>query len=125
MKDPILPLPGLSPVLGKSVVARFDGGQLCSDAGVLVLREIEQRLRIAERLANCLNDPRAQAQVIHRLADMIRFRMLMIASTRRGSQPKPKLHELIRLGNCGRDEEMDLQIEQRNSDSEKMLEMLV
>lgn len=80
MDDPMLPLPGLSPVLGKSVVARFDGGQLSSDAGVLVLREIEQRLRVAERLAGCLNDPRAQAQVVHGLADMIRFRMLMIAS---------------------------------------------
>jgi hypothetical protein len=80
MDDLMLPLPGLSPVLGKSVVARFDGGQLSSDAGVLVLREIEQRLRVAERLASCLNDPRAQAQVVHGLADMIRFRMLMIAS---------------------------------------------
>ena len=80
MDDPMLPLPGLSPALGKSVVARFDGGQLSSDTGVLVLREIEQRLRIAERLAACLNDPRTQAQVVHGLADMIRFRMLMIAS---------------------------------------------
>ena len=80
MDDLMLPLPGLSPVLGKSVVARFDGGQLSSDAGVLVLREIEQRLRVAERLAGCLNDPRVQAQVVHGLADMIRFRMLMIAS---------------------------------------------
>lgn len=80
MDDLMLPLPGLSPVLGKSVVARFDGGQLSSDAGVLVLREIEQRLRIAERLAGCLHDPRVQGQVVHGLADMIRFRMLMIAS---------------------------------------------
>lgn len=80
MDDLMLPLPGLSPVLGKSVVARFDGGQLSSDSGVLVLREIEQRLRVAERLADCLNDPRVEAQVVHGLADMIRFRMLMIAS---------------------------------------------
>jgi len=80
MDDPMLPLPGLSPVLGKSVVARFDGGQLSSDAGVLVLREIEQRLCLAERLAACIDDPRAQAQVLHGLADMIRFRMLMIAA---------------------------------------------
>jgi len=80
MDDPMLPLPGLSPVLGESVVARFDGGQLSSDAGVLVLREIEQRLGVAKRLAACIDDPRAQAQVVHGLAEMIRFRMLMIAS---------------------------------------------
>ena len=79
MNDP-MPPPGLSPVLGKSVVARFDGGQLSSDAGVLVLREIEQRLGVAKRLAACIDDPRAQAQVVHGLAEMTCFRMLMIAS---------------------------------------------
>ena len=41
MTDPMLPLPGLSPVSGKSVIARFDGGLLSSDAGVLALREVE------------------------------------------------------------------------------------
>jgi len=80
MDDLMLPLPGLSPVAGKSIVARFDGGQLSSDAGVLVLREVEQRLGIADRLAGCLDDPRTQSQVVHGLADITRFRMLMIAS---------------------------------------------
>jgi hypothetical protein len=80
MNDPTLPLPGLSPVVGKQVVARFDSGLMSSDAGVLVLREIEQRLRIAEQIAGCLDDPRSQAQVVHGLTSMIRFRMLMIAS---------------------------------------------
>ena len=47
---------------------------------MLVLREIEQRLGVAERLAVCIDDPRAQAQVVHGLTEMIRFRMLMIAS---------------------------------------------
>jgi hypothetical protein len=28
-------LPGLSPVLGKTVVARFDGGRLSSEGGLL------------------------------------------------------------------------------------------
>ena len=51
-------LPGLSPVQGKVVVARFDGGRLSSDGGLLALREIERRLGLAERLAGCLKDPR-------------------------------------------------------------------
>ena len=80
MNDPMPPLPGLSPVLGKSVAARFDGGHLSSDAGVLVLREIEQRLGIAGRLAGCIADPRAQTQILHTVTSMIRFRILMIAS---------------------------------------------
>ena len=80
MNDPMLPLPGLSPVLGKPVLARFDGGQLSSDAGVLVLREIEQRLGISARLAASIDDPRAQNQIVHGLTGLIQFRMLMIAS---------------------------------------------
>ena len=35
-------LPGLSPVQGKAVVARFDGGRLSSEGGLLALREIER-----------------------------------------------------------------------------------
>ena len=44
MTDPMLPLAGLSPVDGKAVVAKFDGGLLSSDGGVLALREADQRL---------------------------------------------------------------------------------
>src|SRR5438105_458547 len=73
-------LPGLSPVQGKAVVARFDGGRLSSEGGLLALREIENRLGLADRLAACLRDPRAPERVAHRLAEMIRFRMLMIAA---------------------------------------------
>jgi len=73
-------LPGLSLVQGKAVVARFDGGQLSSEGGLLVLREVERRLGLADRLATCLKDPRAPEKVVHRLTEIIRFRMLMIAA---------------------------------------------
>src|SRR6266550_6023456 len=79
MINSMLPLPGLSPVSGKSVVAKFDGGLLSSDGGVLMLREVEQRLRVADRLAGCI-DQRAPDQITHTLADIIRFRLLMIAA---------------------------------------------
>ena len=69
-----------SPVAGKAIRATFDGGRLTSDAGVLVLAEIERRLGIAERLAHCLTDPRSPERVRHTVADMIRFRMLLIAA---------------------------------------------
>jgi hypothetical protein len=73
-------LPGLSPVGGKPVHVAFDGGRLTSDAGVLMLAEIERRLGLAERLARCIEDPRAPERVRHGLAEMIRFRALMIAA---------------------------------------------
>ncbi len=80
MPDHMLPLPGLSPVSDKKVVVNFDGGLLSSDGGVLALREIEQRLRVAERMAACLKDPRDPGQITHPLDDIIRFRLLMIAA---------------------------------------------
>ena len=80
MVDATLPLPGLSPVAGKDLVARFDGGRLSSDGGLLVLREVEQRLRVAERLAACIQDPRYPERSVHTLADIIGFRLLAIAA---------------------------------------------
>ena len=73
-------LPGLSPVRGKPVHVTFDGGRLTSDAGVLLLAEVERRLELAERLARCLTDPRSPDRVRHTLAEMIRFRTLLIAA---------------------------------------------
>ena len=68
-------LPGLSPVAGKPIIARFDGGQMSSDAGVLALRELERRLGVADRLAACDADPRVAEHVVHSLADIMRFRI--------------------------------------------------
>ena len=86
-------LPGLSPVAGKPVQAAFDGGRLTSDAGILLLAGIERRLDIAGRLAQCLTDPRAPERVQHTLAEMIRFRMLMIA----GGYPDGNDSEALRV----------------------------
>jgi len=80
MNNSMLPLPDLSPVCGKTVVAKFDGGLLSSDAGILVLREVEQRLRVADRLAACMVDRRAPELITHPLAEIIRFRLLMIGA---------------------------------------------
>ena len=80
MDDPTLPLPGLSPVSGKRLDVRFDGGLLSSDGGILLLREVEQRLRVADRLAACIKDPRSPEHITHSLADIIDFRLMMIAA---------------------------------------------
>ena len=71
---------GSSSIAGKGVRIAFDGGRLTSDAGVLLLADIERRLGIAERLARCLEDPRSLDRVHHTLAEMIRFRVLLIAA---------------------------------------------
>lgn len=80
MGYPTLPLPGLSPVSGKRLDVRFDGGMLSSDGGILLLREVEQRLGVADRLAACIKDPRSPEHITHSLADIIGFRLMMIAA---------------------------------------------
>jgi hypothetical protein len=45
-----------------------------------MLAEIERSLGIAGRLARCIEDPRAPERVRHGLAEMIRFRALLIAA---------------------------------------------
>jgi hypothetical protein len=80
MADDAAFLPGLSPIAGKPVQVAFDAGRLTSDGGVLVLAEIERRLGIAERLARCIEDPRTPERIQHTLAEMIRFRALLIAA---------------------------------------------
>ena len=58
MNETIPYLPGLPPVGGKELCARFDGGRLSSYGGVLLLREIERRLGIAELLGSRVTDER-------------------------------------------------------------------
>jgi hypothetical protein len=73
-------LPGLSPIHGRPIEARFDAALMSSDGGLLVLREIEQRMGLAARLAGCVTDPRAPERIVHGLDEIIRFRMLLIAA---------------------------------------------
>jgi hypothetical protein len=53
---------------------------LSSDAGLLALREVERRLDVAGRLGGCIDDPRDPSRTVHGVADILRFRMLMIAA---------------------------------------------
>jgi len=80
MDNPTLPLPGLSPLSGKRLDVRFDGGMLSSDCVILLLREVERRLRVADRLAACFKDPRSPEHITHSLADIVGFRLMMIAA---------------------------------------------
>ena len=76
--DSLLPF-DLPSIQRKKVSAAFDGGLISSDGGLVLLREAERSLGLAETLAGCIRDRRKQAQVVHALSAMLRFRMLAIA----------------------------------------------
>jgi hypothetical protein len=70
----------LPSVRRKKVTVSFDGGRLSSNGGVLLLREVERRLDLAERLAACMTDRRDAARISHELTEMLRTRMFLIAA---------------------------------------------
>ncbi len=42
----------------REVVGRFDGGRITSDAGGLLLREVDKRIGLLDQLAGCFTDHR-------------------------------------------------------------------
>jgi hypothetical protein len=73
-------LPFSFPAVGrKKITAAFDGGRLTSDGGVMLLAAAEQRLKLADRLAAAIRDPRDPTRVTHAMADIVRARILAIA----------------------------------------------
>jgi hypothetical protein len=61
------------------VVADFTGGAIVSDAGALLLREIDRTLGLVEKLDAVIPDPRDPALVTHQQATMLRQRIFAIA----------------------------------------------
>ena len=78
-EDTLLPF-AFPAVARKKVSAAFDGGMLSSDAGVLLLRNVENQVGIARRLSLCLKDRRDPDCIKHTVEEMLRLRILAIAA---------------------------------------------
>ena len=78
IEDTSLPF-GLPAVSRKKVTADFVGGLIPPDGGLVLLREAERWLGLAEALAGCIRERRDPGRVVHTLAGMLRFRMFAIA----------------------------------------------
>jgi hypothetical protein len=62
---------GYEGVEGRQVVAAFDGGEVSSDAGALLLGATERAIRLVRRLARCCTDGRAPELVEHSVSTML------------------------------------------------------
>ena len=60
---------------GRDVVGRFDGGEITSDAGGVLLREVEHRTRILGRLGECFTDRRDPDRVEHSVEALVKQRV--------------------------------------------------
>ncbi len=79
MSDDTIEAFGFPAIGRKKLTAAFDGGRITSDGGVLLLAAAERRMGIANRLAGLIADRRNPLLITHRVADILRARMLAIA----------------------------------------------
>ena len=69
-----------SPLSRRQIEADFSGGHITSDAGLLLLREVDKQHGLTQRLASVLNDSRNPALVRHKLETMTRQRVFGVAA---------------------------------------------
>ena len=81
----------LSPVNDKTVLLNFDGVETSSNAGLMLLATIEQRLGLSGSLASYLDELRDPAKTRHLLKDIFKFRIMMVAA---GYEDDNDAHEL-------------------------------
>ena len=71
--------PGAERIEGRQVAVDFDGGQISSDAGALLLREVDRTLRLTERVAACFEDGRDPELIEHTVHTLVMQRIVGIA----------------------------------------------
>ena len=67
------------PLNRREVVARFDGGEITSDAGALLLREVERRTGILRQLSTCFTDHRRPDLIEHSVFELVAQRIYGLA----------------------------------------------
>lgn len=70
---------GFKPLGRRDVVAGFDGGDITSDGGALLLRELEQRRGIIKSFASCFTDHRDPSRVEHTVGQLVAQRVYGLA----------------------------------------------
>jgi hypothetical protein len=73
------PIVRFTPLARREVLARFDAGAISSDGGVLLLREVDRRINLLDRVNQLIPDPRDPLHVEHDQRTLIAQRVLAIA----------------------------------------------
>ena len=69
----------LQPLEKREIRGIFDGGAITSDAGGLLLREVEAKIGILRRFADCFTDHRDPELIEHSVVDLIAQRVYGMA----------------------------------------------
>ena len=63
----------------RNVTARLDGGRISSDAGALLLREVDTRLGLIDRAGKCFRDYRDPRVTEHSVRELVAQRIFALA----------------------------------------------
>jgi len=69
-----------SSIQNKPVFVSFDGGNVSSDAGLLLLKEVDNNIGVINALASCIEDKRDQRYVDHSYHTMLTQRVFQICA---------------------------------------------
>ena len=69
----------LFPLANKKVEVNYTGKDISTDGGALLLREMDNRLGLIDKISDSIKDERDQRYVDHQLKEMIRQRVIQIA----------------------------------------------
>jgi hypothetical protein len=70
---------GFQALGSRQVVASFDGGQLTSDGGLLLLRDLDRSMGLTRKLAGCFSDSRDPERIEHSVQTLVAQRVLALA----------------------------------------------
>jgi Transposase DDE domain group 1 len=68
-----------TPLARRAVTARFDAGAISSDGGVVLLREVDRRIGLLDRVDQVIRDPRNPFLVEHQQRTLLAQRVMAIA----------------------------------------------
>lgn len=63
----------------ESIVADFNGGDISSDGGLVLLREFDSKTSFVQSINNTINDPRDPRFILHEQEELLRQRIFQIA----------------------------------------------
>ena len=79
MKNPTSERLVFSSISGKKVTGVFDDHGVTSDAGVLLLREVDRHIKLMDALVNAIVDSRHSSYVRHQMRELLAQRVFQIA----------------------------------------------
>ena len=94
--------------LGRRVIEGcFDGGNMTSDGGVMLLAKLDQRLGLTEAAARSIADPREASSITHSIRDMLRQRVYALVQGWEDLNNHTQLrHDIAYQSAVGREDEL-------------------